>query len=55
MLGALTLYPKLVGYLLQTTVERVSVKETLDVKQVGEEEFQDFVELVAVGGKWLVG
>jgi hypothetical protein len=39
MLGALTLDPKLVGYLLQTTVERVPMKETLDVEQVGEEEF----------------
>lgn len=55
MLGALTLDPKLVGYLLQTTVERVPVKETLDVEQVGEEEFQDFVELVAAGGKGFVG
>lgn len=55
VLRALALDSQLIGNLLQTAVERVPVKEAFDVQQVREEEFEHFIELVAVGGQGLVG
>jgi hypothetical protein len=54
MLSALALYSQLVSNLLESSVKRVYMEEALDVKKVGEEELEDFVELIAIGRQGLV-